>query len=130
MVILMFLIVLMDIWILSFLFVSTAYSKDAPPATSTLIIERADVPLTVEDRIILASTLAGIDSDTALRIARCESSLDPLAANPGGTAKGLFQFIDATWAFIGSPGDRFDVDANIKQFMIWYPKHPNWWQCR
>lgn len=41
----------------------------------------------------------------ALRVARCESSLNPNARSTVSTAKGLFQFLDSTWR--GSPYWRY-----------------------
>lgn len=71
-----------------------------------------------------------VNTDLALRIAHCESNFDPLAKNPHSSASGLYQFTDGTWEYIGAPGDRFNTEDNARAFMIWYPKHPNWWVCK
>lgn len=71
-----------------------------------------------------------VDIETAVRIAECESSLNPNAANNQSSAKGLYQFTDPTWKWIGAEGHQFDVEENIKQFMIWYPQYPGWWECK
>lgn len=84
---------------------------------------------TTEEKIIQAAEEAGIDPVLAVQIAFCESSLNPLAANTTSTAKGLYQFTDTTWKWIGASGDQFDEDENIRQFMKWYPTHPDWWEC-
>lgn len=39
----------------------------------------------------------GVSVTLAKDIAHCESKFDPRAKNPNSTAKGLFQYIDATW---------------------------------
>lgn len=72
----------------------------------------------------------GVDAEDALRIARCESTLNPSARNPESSALGLYQFTDSTWAFIGSPGDREDYWDSTVAFLRWYPSHPEWWACR
>ena len=68
-----------------------------------------------------------MDVRLALQIAYCESKYDPQAKNPISSAKGVYQFIDGTWAWIGAKGHQFDYKENIKQFMIYYPKYPTWW---
>jgi len=73
---------------------------------------------------------AGISVDAALRIAQCESNFDPYAKNPHSSAKGIFQFIDGTWKWIGAEGHQFDYKENIKQFTIWYLYYPTWWVCK
>lgn len=53
--------------------------------------------------------------DKAVRVAQCESGLDPGAVSPGGAYHGLFQLgahFDATVAFYG--GTRLDAWANIQ----------------
>lgn len=71
----------------------------------------------------------GVSEDVALAIAQCESGLDPYAMNPISSAKGVYQFTDGTWDYIRAQGHQFDAEENIKQFMIWYQIHPNWWVC-
>lgn len=39
----------------------------------------------------------GVDPRLMIRIAECESSLDPSAKNKKSTATGLYQFLDSTW---------------------------------
>ena len=41
----------------------------------------------------------------AIRVADCESSLNPKATSPGGKYLGLWQFSKATWKDYGGPGD-------------------------
>lgn len=84
----------------------------------------------VQDLIIKLSLEYGVDTDTALRIAKCESGFDPNAKNPNSTATGIYQWLSTTWQNIGSPGDRLNAEDNIRAFMVWYPKHPGWWVCK
>jgi hypothetical protein len=84
----------------------------------------------VTEKIIDAALLYDVDVDTALRIADCESDFDWRAQNPNSSAKGIYQFTDTTWEWIKAEGHQFDVDENIKNFMIWYPIYPSWWVCQ
>lgn len=86
-------------------------------------------PRDMETMIRWEAATYGINPDVAVAIARCESGLDPYAANPNSTAKGIYQFLDGTWEAIKAQGHQFDAEENIKQFMIWYPIHPEWWEC-
>lgn len=72
---------------------------------------------------------ANIPITTAVRIARCESSLNPNAKNKTSSATGLYQFTEGTWEHIGAVGSRTDYKENIAQFMKWYPLYPSWWEC-
>jgi len=92
--------------------------------------ETVDLTDSIEDQIRSSALAHGVDPATALRIATCESSLNPLAVNPNSTAQGLYQFTSPTWEWIGSPGDRLDADDSIAAFVGWYPIHPEWWECR
>jgi len=38
-------------------------------------------------------------------LAACESSLDPEALNPSGKYRGLFQFDNRSWEYVGGRGD-------------------------
>jgi len=88
-----------------------------------------DKPLTIEEKIHDAAIEYGVPEEVALALAACESTMNPYAQNPRSTAKGLYQFTDRTWRYIKAQGHQFDADENIKQFMIWYPIHPEWWEC-
>jgi len=86
--------------------------------------------MTIEQRIVYEARIHDVNPIVALRIADCESSLNPRAQNPKSTAKGLYQWTDTTWKWIGAKGQQFDVNENIHQFMIWYKVYPSWWECR
>lgn len=51
---------------------------------------------------------------TMIRIARAESSLNPLAKNRNSTASGLFQVIASTWYHYDCVGDKWDFEDNIR----------------
>lgn len=72
----------------------------------------------------------GVSTETALRIAKCESGLDPNAKNPKSSATGIYQWLTGTWEYIGNPGDRTNAEDSIKAFLTHYPNHPGWWTCK
>jgi len=81
--------------------------------------------------IVMKANEHGVKVDDALRIAKCESGFNAEASNTSGsTAKGVYQFIDGTWQDINANGHQFDYQENIEQFMIHYPDHPEWWECK
>lgn len=89
--------------------------------------------LSIEQKIRLASREAGIDEETAVRIAKCESTLNPLAKNKNSSASGLYQWTIGSWRWVGAEKeglDRFSADDSIAMFMKWYPRYPNWWLCK
>lgn len=99
------------------------------PLPAPYVVNLSPSP-TLEERIQTLARAHGVEPQTALNIARCESSLDPSAQNPSSSARGLYQFTDQTWVYIGSPGDRLVAEDSILAFLKWYPLHPEWWdQC-
>ncbi len=90
----------------------------------------SDIRAYTVKQIILQATAAHVDVGAALRIAKCESDYDPNAQNRFSTAKGVYQFTDATWKTIKATKSQFNPDYNIAQFMRWYPVHPEWWKCK
>lgn len=85
-------------------------------------------PEYIEWKIKSMAVKNNIDPNVAFAIAVCESSLNPYAKNKNSTAKGIYQFLDSTWKWIGANGEQYDPEESIRQFMIWYPKNPNWWK--
>lgn len=104
---------------------------DAPQAANLAPAEAVEAePETVEAMVRRIASEGGVDPDRAVAIAMCESRLDPSARNwQGSTATGLFQFIDSTWKYIGSPGDRLSAEDSARAFTKWYPGHESWWKC-
>lgn len=97
------------------------------PEREEVVVTQA--PRDLEAMIRWQALSYGINSEQAILIALCESRLDPYAQNPTSSAKGLYQFTDPTWEYIKAQGHQFDAEENIKQFMIWYSVHPEWWEC-
>ena len=44
-------------------------------------------------------------ADDYRKIAVCESSLNPRAVNPSGKYRGMFQFDNRSWTWVGGSGD-------------------------
>lgn len=70
--------------------------------------------------------------DRALRIARCESGLNPRARNPRSSAAGTFQIIAATWRAYADAGmDIFNArDNTVVAHRIWQSSGFTPWVCR
>ena len=67
---------------------------------------RADDGTFDRDKVIRQIGRAWEGNDRkAIRVADCESSLNPKATSPGGKYLGLWQFSKATWKDYGGPGD-------------------------
>lgn len=69
---------------------------------------------------------AGVNYQEALSVAKCESGLDPKAQNKSSTAKGIYQWLDGSYAYVGGK-DPFDVEENVRLFMKYYPTNKGWW---
>jgi uncharacterized protein YraI len=69
-----------------------------------------------------------------LRVARCESNLDPVAVNPSSGASGLFQFMPSTFATTpnGQRGeDIFDASTSADAAgWMWANGRRNEWECQ
>ena len=67
-----------------------------------------------------------------LRVARCESVLDPNAVNPYSNASGLFQFLPGTWATTPFANENiFDPVANANAAgWMWSVGRRNEWVCQ
>jgi hypothetical protein len=52
--------------------------------------------------------------ESGLRVAMCESSLNPKAKSSKSTAKGLFQIINGTWKQFKCTGDPLDAKDNVE----------------
>ena len=82
--------------------------------------------------IYAAADRYGQPREDMLRVARCESVLDPNAVNASGGSYGLFQFIPSTWATTPYAGDDiFDAyaSANAAGWM-WQQGRRNEWVCQ
>ena len=84
------------------------------------------------DIIYAAADAYGQPRADMLRVARCESVLDPAAVNPYSGASGLFQFMPGTWQSTPFAGeDIFDPvsNANAAAWM-WSVGRRNEWTCQ
>lgn len=120
---------------LSFLLLLTVFIPK-PVHNQEYIYPKEPVTITepsIEDvkaEIIRQANIYGVDVNAALRIGFCESSYRWNAKNPHSSATGVYQWTKGTWKWIKAEGDRLDYKENIKQFFLWYPKYPQWWQCK
>ncbi len=99
----------------------TTTTAPAEPSTTTTVAEPPPAstgPLSEDEaRAIIALYFLAEDVEQALRVADCESNLDPAATNPVSGAAGLFQHIPLYWetrsANAGWSGaDIYDANAN------------------
>jgi hypothetical protein len=86
----------------------------------------------VIDIIYEAADSHGQSRDAMLRVARCESGLNPSAVGGGGTYHGLFQFVPST--FSGTPYGEYDIydpwaNANAAGW-IWAEGKKSSWVCQ
>jgi len=74
----------------------------------------------------------GQNRDDMLRVARCESVLDPNAVNSSSQASGLFQFLPSTWASTPfADQDIFDPVANAEAAAwMWANGRRGEWTCQ
>jgi hypothetical protein len=104
--------------------IGTKY-KPAPPP-----------PAEIESIIRAAAAKYGVDPETLLRVAYCESRYDPLAYNGVLGASGLFQIIPSTWransAAAGYGGASvFDPVANANVAAFMFANHQaGQWACK
>jgi len=77
-------------------------------------------PLTLEEKIVKAATYYATPAESLIRVAKCESSMNPKALNPkdsdGLPAYGLFQFKKTTF-------DTYAKKAGIENPDIWNEDH-------
>jgi hypothetical protein len=86
----------------------------------------------VVDIIYEAADNYGQSREDMLRVARCESGLNPSAVGGGGTYHGLFQFVPSTFA--GTPYGEYDIydpwaNANAAGWM-WSEGNKGNWVCQ
>jgi hypothetical protein len=107
-------------------------SSDPRPATTNTasranLIRRAPAPAPIAHVAVPAApapsgsiadqirAVFGPYGNQAVAVATCESGLNPNAANPHSTARGLFQFLSSTWATTSYAGySPFNAWANIQ----------------
>jgi len=115
--------------LLSFIEAMTTDEVEAvAPEVTVIVVGDEEIETTVVEEIVLQSQEYGVNTDTALRIAWCESRYDDYARNPESTATGVYQFLNSTWEY-ACTGDALNYKDNIRCFMEQYPKNPSWWVC-
>jgi uncharacterized protein YraI len=84
------------------------------------------------DFIYEAADYYGQDGDAMLRVARCESNLDPYNVTPPHSASGLFQFLPGTWATTPyADRDIFDPQVNAyAAAWMWSVGRRDEWVCK
>jgi uncharacterized protein YraI len=82
--------------------------------------------------IYAAADRYGQSREDMLRVAQCESALDPYNVTPPYSASGLFQFLPGTWATTPYAGDDiFDPVANANAAgWMWSVGRRNEWVCQ
>jgi hypothetical protein len=77
------------------------------------VVQAANNPIKEEviELITNKAEVHGVNIPLALALADIESGYNPTAKNPSSTAKGLFQFIDKTWADL-CVGEVFNPESN------------------
>lgn len=74
--------------------------------------------MTIEEHIVYYAKKNWAPVHLALKIAHCESWLNPNAKNKTSSAWGIFQFIDSTWKsnskfYWRSGANKYDAESNI-----------------
>ena len=107
---------------------------DQPPANAGSVDQSAygGGEAQIIQIIYNAADSYGQPREDMLRVARCESVLDPNAVNAAGGSYGLFQFIPSTWAT--TPYAQYDIfdpwaNANAAAWM-WSQGRRNEWVCQ
>lgn len=82
----------------------------------------------------MINTAFGSYASQALRVAQCESSLNPSATNSSSGAAGVFQFMASTWAGTSYAGySRYNAWANINAaHQVFVRDGYSWreWSCK
>jgi uncharacterized protein YraI len=109
----------------------TPATPPPPPPPPPAPAPRASSGNAIVDLITEAAIAYGQSPAELLRVARCESNLDPSAYNPYSGASGLFQFLPGTWRTTPFAGHSiFDpwANANAAAWM-WSVGRRGEWNC-
>jgi len=109
-------------------------ARQAPPPPPPAPHQAAPASAGGDIRALILAAWAPLGSSTAawgVRLAQCESGLNPYAVNRSSGAAGLFQFLATTWA--GTPWrgqSPFDPNANAQAAAWLYAKYgAGQWSC-
>lgn len=120
-------------------YLTTANTADAPAGTGEAAsagngVDGANGYSTGEivQVIYNAAAIYGQSGGDLLRVAQCESGLNPNAVNGSSGASGLFQFMPGTWATTPYAGqDIFDPVANAEAAAwMWANGRRGEWSCQ
>lgn len=75
------------------------------PTRSPLVVSRETLETPRDSVVAQIHAVFGADGAKAVRVARCESGLNPSVRSHTGRYGGLFQFDRRTWAGVGGSGD-------------------------
>jgi uncharacterized protein YraI len=104
-------------------------------ASADYLVSAQSRPTWTEEEIIdiiyAAADEFGVNRAEFLRVARCESNLDPYNVTPPHSATGLFQFLPSTWASTPYANDDIFNPALNAQAAAWMWTHGrrNEWEC-
>ena len=109
----------------------TPSTPPPPPPPPPAPAPRASSGNAIVDIITEAAVEYGQSPAELLRVARCESNLDPSAYNPRSGASGLFQFLPGTWRTTPFAGSSiFDPRANANAAAwMWSVGRRGEWNC-
>jgi len=116
----------------------TEYLSSEQPAAQTTPTPSATTPSSsnsggdITSIIYSAAAAYGQNGDDMLRVATCESGLNPSAVNASSGASGLFQFMPSTWATTPyADQDIFDATANANAAAwMWSVGRRGEWSCQ
>lgn len=92
-------------------------AKDASASTNEIALVEAELREVIAKYIVAVAEDHGVDGEIALKVAQCESSLNPFAHNksdPYGGAKGVMQFLQPTF-------DHFAKVYEVQNPDVWNP---------
>lgn len=111
--------------LLAFLLLVSFY-KPAIAESPNVIVEKE---LTVPELIHKYAELYGSNEQELLKVAQCESHLDPTVVGDGGRAKQVFQYHKETFdrhsKLLGENLDYASTEDNIKLAAFIFAKHPD-----
>ena len=90
--------------------------------------------LTITEKINLWAFRYNVNNDSLMRVAICESNLNPLAVGDHGTSFGIFQYKKRTFEWLsemsGIYGDIWDENTQIELTAFAFSKgYQNHWTC-